>query len=127
MQQNTFCLSPTLRIYRCLSVIFLDTLFRRNTSCPEVRTTSLFILKMIASKGQEFFFFKSHFWNVQNENLIKIRTLKRFLSLFTWEDTSQMVQINSEMLPGLKSFICSFRRAKGITYEKEKPAVGRHG
>ena len=27
-----------------------------------------------------------------------------------------------EMLPGLKSFICSFRRAKGMTYGKEQTA-----
>lgn len=55
MEQNTFCLSSTLRIYDCLSVIFLDTVFWRKSSCPEVRTTSLFILKMTASKGQEYF------------------------------------------------------------------------
>lgn len=32
-----------------------------------------------------------------------------------------------EMLSGLKFFIWSFRRAKGITYGKEKAAMGRHG
>lgn len=53
---NTFCLSATLRVCDYLSVVFLAAVFWRKASCPEVRTNSLFILKMKASKGQGFFF-----------------------------------------------------------------------
>ena len=53
---NAFCLSPALRIYDCLSVVFLAAVLWRKASCPEVRTHSLFIVKMKASKGQDFFF-----------------------------------------------------------------------
>lgn len=124
--QDTFCLSPTMRIYNCLSVIFLATVsWRRAASCPELRTTSLFTLKMIANKGQESYKIpllvcseRQSYWN---------KTFKVFpftvLSGRYFTDKHR----HSEMLPGLRSFIYSFRRTKGMTYGNEKPAVGRHG
>lgn len=123
--QNTFCLSLTMRIYNCLSVIFLGTVFwRRATTCPESRT-SLFTLKMIANKGQESFKIpllvcsdRQSYWNKTFKVLPFTVLSGRYFT-----DKHR----HSEMLPGLKSFIYSFRRTKGMAYGNEKPAVGRHG
>lgn len=123
--QNTFCLSPALRIYNCLRVIFPATvLWRKAFSCPAVRTTSVFILKMIANKAQGFFFtiplsacseWKSY-WNKTFKVLPFTVLLGRYFREYRHPD----------MQPGLKSFICSFRWVKGMTYGKEEATVGRH-
>lgn len=86
---------------------------------------NFFTLKMIANKGQESFKIpllvcsdRQSYWN-------KTFKVLPFTVLSGRYFTDK--RRHSEMLPGLKSFIYSFRRTKGMTYGNEKPAVAKHG